>query len=128
MPSGKCMHAKAWALTYQSVVAWDRWWRVSYSDAHSPWGIFCAVSSSSSKWCALLLPLCASQSLNNLAVVLTSQGKAGEALSLLQAAISACPTYAGGWSLTERQPWALSEYGSLSPVATGLVLCNAVHE
>jgi hypothetical protein len=35
------------------------------------------------------------QSLNNLAVVLTSQGKAGEALSLLQAAISACPTYAG---------------------------------
>jgi hypothetical protein len=33
--------------------------------------------------------------LNNLAVVLTSQGKAGEALSLLQAAISACPTYAG---------------------------------
>lgn len=35
------------------------------------------------------------QSLNNLAVVLTSQGKAGEALSLLQAAISACPAYAG---------------------------------
>lgn len=42
------------------------------------------------------LPACLpAQSLNNLAVVLTSQGKAGEALSLLQAAISACPTYAG---------------------------------
>eukprot|EP00878_Enallax_costatus_P033814 GHUV01037381.1.p1 GENE.GHUV01037381.1~~GHUV01037381.1.p1 ORF type:complete len:216 (+),score=41.28 GHUV01037381.1:215-862(+) len=34
------------------------------------------------------------QSLNNLAMVLTSQGKAGEALSLLQAAISALPDYA----------------------------------
>jgi tetratricopeptide (TPR) repeat protein len=34
------------------------------------------------------------QSLNNLAVVLTSQGKAGEALALLQAAIAALPSYA----------------------------------
>lgn len=38
--------------------------------------------------------LFALQSLNNLAMVLTSQGKAGEALSLLQAAISALPDYA----------------------------------
>lgn len=38
------------------------------------------------------------QSLNNLAVIYTSQGRAGEATALLQAATQACPSYAEAWN------------------------------
>jgi Flp pilus assembly protein TadD len=38
------------------------------------------------------------QSLNNLSVIYTSQGRAGEATALLQAATQACPSYAEAWN------------------------------
>jgi tetratricopeptide (TPR) repeat protein len=46
----------------------------------------------------LLFLLLLFQSLNNLAVVYTSQGRAQEALALLQAATQACPSYAEAYN------------------------------
>lgn len=38
------------------------------------------------------------QALNNLGVLYTSQGRAGEAIALLQAAVAAAPLYAEAWN------------------------------
>jgi tetratricopeptide (TPR) repeat protein len=38
------------------------------------------------------------QALNNLGVLYTSQGRAGEAIALLQAAVTAAPLYAEAWN------------------------------
>ena len=70
----------------------------------------------------VFLPLL--QSLNNLAVVYTSQGRAQEALALLQAATQACPTYAEAYNnlgVLQRDVGAIPE--AISSYERSLQLC-----
>lgn len=77
-----------------------------YAPPRGPWRAVCCASTGvvpvpcHTPQIATYLPprTCPPQSLNNLAVMYTSQGRSGEAAAMLQAATAAVPAYAEAWN------------------------------